>query len=389
MPKKKDKVKGKTDYMLWYVFTCLLVFGLIMVFSASMPSSLEEYGNSYSYFMKQILYVGFSIVVGVFVLFLPEKLYKSKIITTFALIVVTALLAYTGLYGSAAGGARRWIAIKSFSFQPSEVAKVVFILFFAAYLTWVKEKEKIKSFVWGFAFPIVFCACITGVTIYYLQNHLSATVIICTTVVVQVFVAGSRLSYWLASATIGGVAGGLKLWQSVKEGFSTTDTTSFRKGRIAVWWNPWLDPRGKGWQPIQSMYAIASGGFWGLGLGQSKQKYLYLSEAQNDFIFAIVGEELGFLGCLIVLLLFVVFIWRGIHIARNASDLQSTLIAIGITVMIGIQAIMNVAVVTNTIPVTGVTLPFFSYGGTAVIIDILSVFLLQNIARNSKVDTNN
>lgn len=389
MPKKKDKFKGKTDYMLWYVFTCLLVFGLIMVFSASMPSSLEEYGNSYTYFMKQILYVGFSIVIGIFVLFMPEKIYKSKIITTFALIIVTALLAYTGLYGSAAGGARRWIAIKSFSFQPSEVAKVVFILFFASYLTWIKEKNKINSCVWGFLFPIGLCAGITGVTIYYLQNHLSATVIICTTVVVQAFVAGSRLSYWIASATIGGVAGGLKLWQSFKEGFSNSGSSSFRKDRLAVWWNPWLDPRGKGWQPIQSMYAIASGGFWGLGLGQSKQKYLYLSEAQNDFIFAIVGEELGFLGCLIALILFVVFIWRGIHIARNAPDLQSTLIAIGITVMIGIQAIMNVAVVTNTIPVTGVTLPFFSYGGTAVIIDILSVFLLQNIARNSKVDTNN
>ena len=150
--------------------------------------------------------------------------------------------------------------------------------------------------------------------------------------------------------------------------------------------NPWIDPRGKGWQPIQSMYAIASGGFWGLGLGQSKQKYLYLSEAQNDFIFAIIGEELGFLGCFIVLLLFVAFIWRGIHIARNASDFQSTLIATGITVMIGLQAIMNVAVVTNTIPVTGVTLPFFSYGGTAIIIDIICVFLLQNIAKNSNME---
>ena len=388
MPKKKERIKGKTDYALWYVFICLLVFGLIMVFSASMPSSLEEYGNSYGYFMKQILYVGLSIGAGVIVLFLPEKLYKSKIIMTFALIVVTALLAYTGLYGSAAGGARRWIAIKSFSFQPSELAKVVFILFFAAYLTWIKEKDKIKSIFWGFIFPIGLCVGLTGVTIFYLQNHLSATFIICTTVVVQVFVAGSRLSYWLISGAAGITGGAAMIWNSLRNSVSNVDSTDFRKSRIAVWWNPWLDPRGKGWQPIQSMYAIASGGFWGRGLGQSKQKYLYLSEAQNDFIFAIVGEELGFIGCLIVLVLFVVFIWRGIHIARNASDFQSTLIAIGITVMIGIQAIMNVAVVTNTIPVTGVTLPFFSYGGTAVIIDILSVFLLQNIARNSKVDIN-
>lgn len=386
MPKIKEKAKGKTDYVLWYVFACLLVFGLIMVFSASMPSSLEEFGNSYSYFMKQIEFAGIGIFLGIFVFMIPERLYKSKFLTTIALIVTTGLLAYTGLHGSAAGGARRWIYLGFFSFQPSELAKVVFILFFAAYLNWIKEKERIKSLWWGFFAPIALCGIIAGTTIFWLQNHLSATFIICATVIVQVFVAGSRLSYWLTSAVGLGCAGFAYVWNSIKKGLNTTNSSNFRKGRIEVWMNPWIDPRGKGWQPIQSMYAIASGGFWGLGLGQSKQKYLYLSEAQNDFIFAIIGEELGFLGCFIVLLLFVAFIWRGIHIARNASDFQSTLIATGITVMIGLQAIMNVAVVTNTIPVTGVTLPFFSYGGTAIIIDIICVFLLQNIAKNSNME---
>ena len=307
-------------------------------------------------------------------------------LTTILLIVCIALMIYTGLYGSAAGGARRWINIKFFSFQPSELGKVSFILFYAAYLNWVKEKERINSVWWAFLLPILSCGIITGISIFWLQNHLSATIIICTTVVIQAFVAGSRLSYWLATGALGATAIGYFAWDMFKDGIKLTENSSFRKKRFAIWLNPWLDPRGKGWQSIQSMYAIASGGFLGLGLGQSKQKYLYLSEAQNDFIFAIVGEELGFLGCLIVLLLFVVFIWRGIHIARNAPDLQSSLIAIGITAMIGVQAIMNVAVVTGAMPVTGVTLPFFSYGGTAIIIDIASVFLLQNIAKNSRIE---
>ena len=386
MPKNKEKVKGKTDYILWYVFICLLVFGLIMVFSASMPSSLEEFGNSYSYFIRQFAFAGVGIFAGICVLLLPDKIYKNMFLTTILLVICIALMIYTGLYGSAAGGARRWINIKFFSFQPSELGKVSFILFYAAYLNWVKEKERINSVWWAFLLPILSCGIITGISIFWLQNHLSATIIICTTVVIQAFVAGSRLSYWLATGALGATAVGYFAWDMFKDGIKLTENSSFRKKRFAIWLNPWLDPRGKGWQSIQSMYAIASGGFLGLGLGQSKQKYLYLSEAQNDFIFAIVGEELGFLGCLIVLLLFVVFIWRGIHIARNAADLQSSLIAIGITAMIGVQAIMNVAVVTGAMPVTGVTLPFFSYGGTAIIIDIASVFLLQNIAKNSRIE---
>lgn len=386
MPKNKEKVKGKTDYILWYVFICLLVFGLIMVFSASMPSSLEEYGNSYSYFIRQFGYAGVGIFVGICVLLVPDKIYKNLFLTTGLLIVCIALMIYTGLYGSAAGGARRWINIKFFSFQPSELGKVSFILFYAAYLNWVKEKERINSVWWAFLLPIISCVVLTGISIYWLQNHLSATLIICITVVIQAFVAGSRLSYWLVTGGIGAAGIVYVVWDLFKDGIKLTENSSFRKKRVAVWFNPWLEPRGSGWQPIQSMYAIASGGLLGLGLGQSKQKYLYLSQAQNDFIFAIVGEELGFLGCLIVLLLFVVFIWRGIHIARNASDLQSSLIAIGLTAMIGVQAIMNVAVVTGAMPVTGVTLPFFSYGGTAIIIDIACVFLLQNIAKNSRIE---
>ena len=159
---------------------------------------------------------------------------------------------------------------------------------------------------------------------------------------------------------------------------------NFRAGRMKVWRDPFSDPTGKGWQIIQSLYAIASGSLFGLGFGESRQKYLYLPEPHNDFIFAVVAEETGFFGCVIVILLFAIFVWRGIIIAMKSPDTFGSLIAIGITVLIGLQTIVNVAVVTGTIPVTGMPLPFFSYGGTALVVNLATVGILLNISRTCK-----
>ena len=160
---------------------------------------------------------------------------------------------------------------------------------------------------------------------------------------------------------------------------------SFRMTRIQTWLDPWSDITGEGWQIVQSLYAIGSGGLFGAGLGQSKQKYLYLPEPQNDFIFAVLAEELGYIGCISVIILFMIFIWRGIIISMNARDTFGSLIAIGIVSMIGLQAIINIAVVTGTIPVTGMELPFFSYGGTAIMVNLAAVGVLLNISRTSKL----
>ena len=166
---------------------------------------------------------------------------------------------------------------------------------------------------------------------------------------------------------------------------SSSENGSFRMTRLQTWLNPWNDITGDGWQIIQSLYAIGSGGLFGAGLGQSKQKYLYLPEPQNDFIFAVLAEELGYVGCLAVIILFIIFIWRGIIIAINARDTFGSLIAIGIVSLIGLQAIINIAVVTNTMPVTGMELPFFSYGGSAIIVNLAAVGILLNISRSSKL----
>ena len=206
------------------------------------------------------------------------------------------------------------------------------------------------------------------------QNHLSATFLICATAIILMFMSGCKISHLVL---IGILAIGAVL-------FYLLETGGFRFERILSFLNPWADTADTGWQIVQSLYAIGSGGLFGAGLGASKQKYLYLPEPHNDFIFAVLAEELGFIGCIVVIILFLIFIWRGIIIALKAQDTFGTLIAVGIVSLIGIQAIINIAVVTNTIPVTGMQLPFFSYGGTAMIFNLAAVGILLNIARSSK-----
>jgi len=266
-----------------------------------------------------------------------------------------------------------------FNFQPSEVAKLGLIIFYASLLTDIKENGKIKSLFKGAIFPLLFLAPV-AFAIFFLQNHFSATLIISAISVIQMLVAGVRLSH-LVLLLIAALPF-LGIYINIK---NESNGGSFRMTRIQTWLNPWNDVTGEGWQIVQSLYAIGSGGLFGSGLGQSKQKYLYLPEPQNDFIFAVLAEELGYFGCIVVIFLFLVFVWRGIIISMNARDTFGSLIAIGIVSLIGLQAIINIAVVTNTMPVTGMELPFFSYGGTAIIVNLLAVGILLNISRSSKL----
>ena len=277
-------------------------------------------------------------------------------------------------------GARRWINIAGFNFQPSEFAKIGFILFFASILSDVKEHGKMKTYKYGFIYPMVFMVPIVG-AIFVLQNHFSATFIIGVVTVVQMFVAGTKMSHFLFTGLAGGALGAIGL--IIKNGELSLGT-GFRSSRIQTWLDPFSDPTGDGWQIIQSLYAIGSGGLFGVGLGNSKQKYLYLPEPHNDFIFAVLAEELGFVGSVVVIILFTIFVWRGVIIAMRAQDNFGCLIAIGIVTMLGLQAMINIAVVTGTIPVTGMPLPFFSYGGTSLIANLIAVGILLNISRTAK-----
>ncbi|MGN1298821.1 MAG: putative lipid II flippase FtsW [Candidatus Scatovivens sp.] len=350
--------KGSCDTIIIIVTIMLVALGLIMVLSASSPASLSESGDSYKYFKKQLLATVAGTVGLIIISRIDYSIYKK--FKWMIYIVIVGLLFLVGIMGMSAGGATRWINIAGFNFQPSEVAKIAFIIFFAIVLTELKENKKINK-INGFIVPMLFLIA-PVVAIFIVQNHFSATLIIVLITCIQMFVAGVSLKYFIIIA-LGGTCAVIGILLS----------GSFRSDRIQTWLNPFSDPTGDGWQIIQSLYAIGSGGLFGVGLGESKQKYLYLPEPQNDFIFSVLAEELGFFGCVVVIILFLIFIWRGIVIAMRSRDTLGCLIAIGIVSLIGIQAVINIAVVSGTIPVTGMPLPFFSYGGTAIVTNLVSV----------------
>ena len=369
MAKKKSKLilKNPLDFTLLITVFILLGLGIITVLSASSPTALAETGNSYKYLIKQME----AAVIGIFLMFVASKIdYKLwqknyKIIYCICMILLLAVCAL----GREAGGAKRWLDMGFLSFQPSEVAKVGVIIFYSAWLT--KNKEKLKTFKYGFVYPLSWLL-IPIFFILILQNHFSATLVICMLAAILMILAGCKIRYFIF---VGIPLAALGIFAIIVAG------QGFRMQRILTFFDPWQDIKGKGWQIVQSLYAIGSGGLFGVGLGESKQKYLYIPEPHTDFIFAVLAEELGFIGCAIVIILFAILIWRGITIAMKAPDMFGSLLAAGITSMIAIQVLVNIAVVTASMPVTGMALPFFSYGGTALIITLTSIGILLSVSR--------
>ena len=388
-------VKGTPDYPLLVITLILLLFGLIMLLSASTPSSLAETGDSYSIFKKQAAFAIVGVVIASGVSFFNYRIIESKFIQKalygFCFVLTVSVLAM----GASSGGATRWITIPGlFTFQPSELIKLCIILFYAGYLPTLKDKVKnangfIRKYGVGFVWPIILIGTLL-VSILIVQNHLSVCILIFFIVGAQMLVSGMISSRFLVATIVillilGIVVGGIfGLYSLIKSNDVVTEEESgfnFRNERIKVWLDPDSNLTGTGWQINQSFYAIGSGGLFGVGLGNSNQKNLYIPEPHNDFIFAVVAEELGFVGCMFIIILFIMFIWRGLIIAMKATDMQGTLLAIGTTTLIGMEAIINMAVVTGTIPVTGMALPFFSYGGTALIVNLIAVGLLISVSR--------
>lgn len=383
MTTRKQKIKESNnsfDFILFITVLLLLALGLTMVLSASSPSALAHTGSSYTYVVKQLICAAIGIVMMLVLSKIDYKRYKKfyKIIYAISLIILLLVLV-PGIGKAPVHGARRWIKIPFVSsMQPSELTKMGVIIFFAAYLT--NYKDELKNIWKGFGKPII-CYVLPIVLILLLvQSHLSASVVIVIVTSLMMIVAGSRIIYFLSLGLLGGSVGGLLMYFLAKN----YDIGAYRLQRLTSFLNPWADAQDTGWQVIQSLYAIGSGGPFGVGLGASRQKYLYISEPHNDFIFAVLAEELGFVGCTLVILLFAIFLWRGIVIAMKAPDMFGSLLATGITLLVGIQVIMNIAVVTSSMPVTGIALPFFSYGGTSLIILLCGVGILLNISRQSQ-----
>lgn len=363
MQREKKKVKrfskflnNKVDYILVITVLILLSLGVVMVLSASAPSALSKTGKSYTYFIKQFQFA----IIGIVIMFLISKIdyrfYKKyyKIVYVFS-VAILLLVMVPGL-GKTVNGAKRWIEIKGLGqFQPSEITKIGLIIFYAGYLS--DHKSQLKDFWRGFFKPMLFLVP-PILILYCIQNHLSVSLVVGVVTCVMMLMAGCRMLHFLF-AGLAGVAGVALV--IIRELLKGDQSESFRLDRIMTFFDPWSDATGTGYQMVQSLYAIGSGGLFGVGLGNSKQKYLYIPEPQNDFIFAIVAEELGFVGCVAIILLFAIFVWRGIVISMKAPDMFGSLLAIGITTLVATQTIINIAVVTASIPTTGMALPFFSY----------------------------
>ena len=374
MAKKKKKtfssfLKNPIDFTLLITILLLLSLGLIMVLSASSPSALSESGNSYSYFYKQAIFAG----AGLFMMWVISNIdyrFYQKYYKLVYIIAFISLLAVP-LIGREVNGAKRWIYITdSLSLQPSEVVKLLMIIFYATIL--VKDRDELEKYGKGFIKHLAILIPI--IALLLIEPHFSASMVIIGIVSIMMIVAGTKFWHFLATGAVLGVPGIIAL----------IALEPYRLKRVITFLDPWKDSTGSGWQVIQSLYAIGSGGLFGVGLGESKQKYLYIPEPHNDFIFSILGEELGFIGCAIVIILFGIFIWRGILIAMKSPDMFGSLVAIGITTQIAIQVIINIAVVTSSMHATGMPLPFFSYGGSSLFILLCEMGILLNISKATK-----
>ena len=383
---QKKKVKrfskfldNRMDYILFITVLILLSLGVIMVLSASAPSALSETGKSYTYFVRQFIFAVIGIGIMLFISKIDYRFYKKYYWLVYAVSVLVLLLVLIPGLGREVNGATRWIGIPGLGqFQPSEITKIGLIIFYAGYLS--DHKSELKDFWRGFVKPLAFLLPPIAI-LYLVQNHLSVCLVIAAITAVMMLMAGCRLLHFIAAGLVG-VAGIVIMLIKGQ----TSESSSFRWDRIVTFFDPWSDATGTGYQMVQSLYAIGSGGLFGVGLGNSTQKYLYIPEPQNDFIFAIIAEELGFVGCVAIIALFGIFVWRGIVIAMKAPDMFGSLLAVGVTTLVAVQAIINIAVVTASIPTTGMALPFFSYGGTALVILLASVGILLNISRaGSKV----
>ncbi len=361
--------KSTPDFILILVTFTLLAVGLIMVYSASAIWAEYKFDDSFFFAKRQMLFAAAGIMAMFFIMNIDYWTWrtwaKAIVIICFVLLVLVLI---PGV-GNVRNGSRSWIGVGAFSIQPSEFMKLAMIAFLAKYLS---ERQKlITSFRKGLLPSLGLAFLAFGMIM--LQPDLGTGTVMIGTCVVMIFISGAKISHFAVLGLIGlGGFAGLVL------------SAPYRMKRITSFLDPWEDPLGSGFQIIQSLYAIGPGGLFGLGLGESRQKFFYLPEPQTDFIFAILAEELGFIGGSFVLLLFSLLLWRGIRIALGAPDLYGSFLAVGIIAMVAIQVMINIGVVTGLMPVTGITLPFLSYGGSSLTLMLMAIGVLLNISRHAR-----
>ncbi len=361
-------MSGKVDYIFLLIVGLLLVYGLMMLFSAGSARAYSMYGDVFYFVKRQAFWILIgAVAMGFCANFDYHRLGKKLAGSIYVGCAILLLLVISGL-GTTVNGATRWL----FGFQPSEIAKIAIIIIFSYNISTVSGQDDLKSFKNGFVPYLILLGIY--VVLLALEPHFSCIVLIGATSMLILFVGGVPLKHfgYIAIPAVVGVV-------------ALIIAEPYRMQRVTSFMDPFADMQGSGWQIVQSLYAIGSGGVFGTGLGQSRQKFQALPEPQNDFIFSVVCEELGLIGAIILMLLFAALLVRGIKIAMKAPDLFGTLLVVGIVGIVILQALINIAVVTASIPVTGMPLPFFSYGGTAVCITMAEMGIVLNVSRQTKL----
>lgn len=370
--KTNKKAKGKFDLAFFSLVLILLTIGLVMLFSASYAYSYSMYRDSYKFILNQSFYAVIGIAGMLVVSRIDYHFWRKFSWLLFAATIIMLVILLISPPMIKGMDVKRWIAIGSFSFQPSEIAKFSIVLLFSSLISANQKLMKDIRFV-GF---LIFLLGLTCVLIFF-EPHISATVLVFAIGVVLLFAGGISRGFIVGGGVLAGGAFALIL---------LTGVIGYSSDRITTWLDPWSDPTGVGYQTIQSLLAIGSGGIFGRGIGQSRQKYLWVPEPHNDFIFSIICEELGLLGAMVIIILFAALVWRGFTIAMKATDKYGSLLSLGLTFQVGLQAMLNIWVVTNTIPNTGIGLPFFSYGGTSLVILLAEMGIVLSVSRSSNIE---
>lgn len=376
--RKKNRPRFFFDYTMFFIIIFLLLFGLVMLYSTSSYEANIKFGDSAYYFKKQALASAIGFVGMIVIMFMDYHIVQRFALIGYVVSLVLILLVLTPL-GYEAGGARRWLNL-GMSLQPAEVAKLCLIIFFASLVCKMGDRiNSKKGFLLVLGLTIPHAACVLTIT----QNLSSAIIIFCI-VIMMLFVATPQYKeYFIIAGAMIIFAVGVVLL--IKYDILPSNL-SFRLARVKAWLDPESYAADKGFQTLQALYAIGSGDYFGKGLGESIQKLGFLPEAQNDMIFSIICEELGLFGAFAIILLFIILAWRFMIIANNARDTFGALLVVGVMVHISIQVVLNIAVVTNTIPNTGITLPFISYGGSSVVFLLAEMGLVLSVSRSIRLE---
>lgn len=368
MGAEKENIK-RWDYILLLTTLVLAGAGLVMVFSASSFLAEKKYGDVYFFFKPQFIYVLGGLAVMLVVRYIPYQFFCKLSYFWLLLAVIGLVLVFVPNIGHNVSGSSRWVKLGFMTAQPSEFAKLALVVFLAASLT--AKREKIKTFAYGFFPHLIILSVLAGLIVF--EPDLGGAVILAVIALIMFYVAGVRLVYLVSLVLAAVPAVAMFIFRHGYQG-----------RRITAFLSPESDPYDTGYHILHSFYAFSLGGIFGVGPGASKQKLFYLPEPHTDFIFSVVGEEFGFVGVILVSLLFILLIWRGVSIALNAYELRGSYLALGLTTIIGLQAFLNMYVAVGLLPTKGLTLPFFSYGGSSLLMNFICVGMLLNIAAQEK-----